>query len=35
MHIDTSGIDVNGSVTLDSFILDGNTISGIDDSGEY
>ena len=35
MHIDTSGIDVNGSVTLDSFILDGNTISGIDDSGEF
>ena len=35
VSFNSSGITTSGSVTLASFVLDGNTISGIDDSGEF
>jgi hypothetical protein len=31
----SSILDVNGSVTLTGIVLDGNTITGVDDSGEF
>ena len=35
LDIGTGGVDVNGNVTLAGFVLDGNTITGVDDSGEF
>jgi len=35
LTVDNTGINVNGNATLSGFVLDGNTITGIDDSGEF
>ena len=35
LTIDNTGINVNGNATLSGFVLDGNTITGVDDSGEF
>ena len=35
LTVDNTGINVNGNATLSGFVLDGNTITGVDDSGEF
>ena len=35
LTIDNTGINVNGNAALSGFVLDGNTITGVDDSGEF